>query len=337
MATSIAPASAPYTTRAAVSATALRARAGRASTAQSPKDDQVVTRALPKRTSRRGMPTIAAKAPPEAPSRARPSTPLASRKSAWTAGMRANQFETRTPWMKKTTATETRADFSRCVSFLARDRAVGGGGHEPRVLGQSTRAVARPGGLDRPAPPLDLGRGELDVETPLLHVDVHDVAVSQDRDGPSVRGLRRDVADHEAVRRPREAPVRHEGHGIAQPRALQRARHVQHLAHAGSALRPFPADHDDVARLHLPLLHGREGVLLAIEDERGPPVRRLRLARHLGHAAFRGQVAAQDGDASVSFQGLGQGANDLLAGRFRGPARLLADRPARDRELLLVQ
>ena len=124
MATSIAPASAPYRTRAAASAAALRARAGRARTAHSPNDDQVVTRALPNRTSRRGMPTIAAKAPPEAPRRARPSTPLASRSSAWTAGMRASQFETRTPWMKKTTATETRADFSRSVSLPARDRAV---------------------------------------------------------------------------------------------------------------------------------------------------------------------------------------------------------------------
>ena len=57
--------------------------------------------------------------------------------------------------------------------------------------------------------------------------------------------------------RAREAAVGHERHRIAQAGAHQRARHAEHLAHAGPAARPLVPDDDDVAGLNRLLLHGR--------------------------------------------------------------------------------
>ena len=76
----------------------------------------MVTRALPKRISSGGMPTIAVKAPTAAPSKANPRTELDRPRSRCTAAMRASQLETRIPWMRKTSATETRADLSRSAT-----------------------------------------------------------------------------------------------------------------------------------------------------------------------------------------------------------------------------
>jgi hypothetical protein len=59
------------------------------------------------------MVMMAVKAPTAAPSRAKPRTELERARSRWTAGMRESQLETRIPWIRKTTATEMRADFSR--------------------------------------------------------------------------------------------------------------------------------------------------------------------------------------------------------------------------------
>ena len=59
---------------------------------------------------------------------------------------------------------------------------------------------------------------------------------------------------------------------LAEPGALERAGHVEHLAHAGAALGPLVADHDHVVGLDLALLDRLEGVLLALEDARGTAV-----------------------------------------------------------------
>src|SRR5438093_48679 len=85
------------------------------------------------------------------------------------------------------------------------------------------------------------------------------------RPRPADRRLGRDVADHEAVRGAGEAAVGHQRDAPAEPGALDRARDVEHLAHAGAALRPLVADHDEVARLEPAGLHRDEGVLLAVE------------------------------------------------------------------------
>ena len=67
------------------------------------------------------------------------------------------------------------------------------------------------------------------------------------RDRPAERRLRRDVADHEAVRGAGEASVGHERDVVAEAAADERRGDRQHLAHARAAARPFAADDDDVA------------------------------------------------------------------------------------------
>ena len=68
-------------------------------------------------------------------------------------------------------------------------------------------------------------------------VDVDDdrVAVAHERDRPAAERLRRDVADHQPVRRAGEAAVGDQRHLVAEALADERRRDVQHLAHAGAA------------------------------------------------------------------------------------------------------
>src|SRR6185436_13577330 len=120
----------------------------------------------------------------------------------------------------------------------AGDGAIGCTPDEARVLRQGAPGVARLRALDALEPLLDLGGRKLHVELTLLDVDHDRVAVTKRRD-------RRDR--------------------VAEARALERAGHVQHLAHTRPALGTFPADDDDVVRLDLPGLHGRERILLALE------------------------------------------------------------------------
>ena len=73
------------------------------------------------------------------------------------------------------------------------------------------------------------------------------VAVAHGRERAAAERLGRDVADHQAVRRAREAAVGDQRDLVAEPFADERRGHVQHLAHAGAAGRALVADHDDVA------------------------------------------------------------------------------------------
>ena len=66
-----------------------------------------------------------------------------------------------------------------------------------------------------------------------------DVAVAHGRERPAARGLGRDVADHQAARGAREAPVGDERDRLAEPGADDGRGDAQHLAHA-RARRPAP-------------------------------------------------------------------------------------------------
>src|SRR3546814_16282128 len=76
------------------------------------------------------------------------------------------------------------------------------------------------------------------------------------------------MADAEASRRAREAPVGDQRHLFAHALAVKRRRGRQHLAHAGAALRPFVADDDDRTFLDLTRLARGEAILLALEHMR---------------------------------------------------------------------
>src|SRR3989449_2733770 len=109
-------------------------------------------------------------------------------------------------------------------------------GDEARVLRHHAPRVAWLRRLHRAQPLLDLGRGQLDVQPPLLDVEHDRVAVPHGGDRPADRGLRRDVRDHDAVRGAREAPVGHERDARPEAGSLQGARHGQHLPHPRPSL-----------------------------------------------------------------------------------------------------
>src|ERR1043166_6057723 len=100
----------------------------------------------------------------------------------------------------------------RIARLLGRSARMGDGTVERRpdllgVLPQITRGELSLSRLPILAPPLQLLCGELHIQRAFFRTDLHDVAVAQEPDRPADRRLRPDVADAEAARRAREAPV----------------------------------------------------------------------------------------------------------------------------------
>ena len=121
-----------------------------------------------------------------------------------------------------------------------------------RVLGEDALARSFGAGADQPASRLASSSSEISrFSVAALDVERDRVAVAHRRDRAAVRRLRRDVADHQAVRRAREAAVGDQRDLLADALADERAGHVQHLAHARAAGRALVADHDHVAGLDL--------------------------------------------------------------------------------------
>mmetsp|Transcript_2185 Transcript_2185/g.4232 ORF Transcript_2185/g.4232 Transcript_2185/m.4232 type:complete len:511 (-) Transcript_2185:279-1811(-) len=160
-------------------------------------------------------------------------------------------------------------------------------------------------GLLRTRRPRGQSRSELLVrhvhrERARLRVERDDVAVAHQRDWPSDGRLRRDVADHDAVRRAREAAVGHECDVLAQAAADQRAAGHEHLRHAGAALWPFVAHDHHVALADGPADDRFVRVVLLVEAARRAAVVHVLLARELAHGRLRTQVAVQHEDVVAS-------------------------------------
>ncbi len=206
---------------------------------------------------------------------------------------------------------------------------------EARVLREDAGRRPGRGGPVRPAARGEVGLADLDVEAAGHDVERHGVAVLHERDRPAGRGLGRDVPDHEAVRRAREAAVRHERDGLAEALAHERRRHGEHLGHARRALRALVADHDDVAGLDPARLDGRERRDLAVEDARRTRVAHPLVSRELHDRALGRERAAQDREPAVRLERLRDGADDLLPRRLDGVVRLVEERPAGDRHRVL--
>src|SRR5207247_7129726 len=86
---------------------------------------------------------------------------------------------------------------------------------------------------------------------------------------------------------------------------------VEHLPHSRTAFRPLIANDEHIAARDMAGEDGVEAVLLAVEDPRrtGHP-RRLH-ARDLRHAPFTREVAAQDGEMTLSIERSVPRADDL--------------------------
>src|SRR3954452_9979631 len=192
-------------------------------------------------------------------------------------------------------------------SFGGRGDARGiAGEHALRVPPRWRHDVVQPGG--------DLVVGEEDAQLARFDVELDRVAVAQRGDRPAPRGFGGDVPDHQAVGRARETAVRDQSHFVAEALADERGRDVQHLAHPGPACWALVTDDDDVTGLDAPRFHGREALVLGIEDARRTGVEEALVPGELHDTALRREVAAQDREPARRLEGSLDRDDHLLAG-----------------------
>src|SRR5699024_11222732 len=118
------------------------------------------------------------------------------------------------------------------------------------------------------AAPGELLLGDVELEQALVHVDDDAVAVLDQADQPALGRLRGDVADGDAAGAPGEPAVGDQGAGLPELAALEERRGVEHLLHAGTALRALVADDHHVPGLHRLFEDLLDRLLLRVADHR---------------------------------------------------------------------
>ena len=188
------------------------------------------------------------------------------------------------------------AELTRRAYFASRPRSAFGGGG---VHARSRRSI------------VSCEHAELDR---LAHgVDDDRVAVLDDRDRAADGGFGRHVADDEAVAAAGEPAVRDQRDLAAETAADDGAGRAQHLGHARRALRPFVANHDDVAGHDDAVDDRAQRVVLAVEHARAALEPRAFLARDLRDGAFGREVAVEHGEMAVGLDRIVERPNDRLA------------------------
>ena len=195
------------------------------------------------------------------------------------------------------------------------DAALGAGGRELAVQAEPALLELGLGALPLLETRLDLLVGHEQVELLVIDVDLDGVAVMDDGDRAALCRLRGDMADEAAVVRAGEAAVGDERHAGSQLRVgadgLAGVEHLRHTAAAGA----FVADEDGVAGLHLAVQDSGDALLLTVVGlgAQGGFKHVLGAGGVLDDAAFRSQIALQDGDAAVGALGVVEAVDDVLA------------------------
>ena len=206
------------------------------------------------------------------------------------------------------------------------------------VFGQRAPGVARLDRLPGAAARLQFRGGDEQADAALLCVNTNFVPVFHQRQRPARIGLRRDVADHKAVRPAGKTAVGDQGDVAAQALAGDGAGGGEHLPHAGTAARPFVADDDDVALDHGAVKYFFQRRLLGMEDARPALEAEAFPARDFGDGALRGQVAVKDDQMAVLLDRIGEGADDFLQRRIgRHGGQILRQGFAGDGQAAAVQ
>lgn len=154
------------------------------------------------------------------------------------------------------------------------------------------------------------------VEPSRLGIDNDLVAVADETNGAALLSLGHNMSNQEAVGATGEAAIGDESHVVAEAGAHDGGRGLEHLDHAGGALGALVADNDNclLALLDLAALKGLTEGVLAVEGACSTLEAEALLAGDLTDGAAGGQRAAEDLDVAGGLDGVGEGADDLLAG-----------------------
>mmetsp|Transcript_46316 Transcript_46316/g.144899 ORF Transcript_46316/g.144899 Transcript_46316/m.144899 type:complete len:355 (+) Transcript_46316:1223-2287(+) len=211
------------------------------------------------------------------------------------------------------------------------DAALGGGADELGVLVKRALGVFEGGRRPALAALLEHLVVEEHVDGAASGVDDDGVAVLEEGDVAADLGLRRDVADDEAVGAAGEAAVGDERDVVAEAGAHDGGGGLEHLRHAGAALGALVAQHHHGALGDLLGVDGLDHVVLRVVDLGGAGEAQALLARDLGDGALGGEVAVEDLDVAGVLDGVAERADDLLAlGEAREIGEVLGHGLARD-------
>jgi len=180
------------------------------------------------------------------------------------------------------------------------------------VFGQHTPGVARLGGFPGGFAFLYFGGGDFQRQEAFFRVDGDGVAIFDKGDRPAHVGLGGDVANDKAVAAAGEPAVSNEGDVLAQALAHDGGGGGEHFAHAGTAAGSLVADDDDITFDNGAIEDGGHGEFLGVEDAGAAGELQTFLAGDFGHGPLDGQVAAQNDEVAVLFNGLVQRPDDGL-------------------------
>ena len=142
----------------------------------------------------------------------------------------------------------------------------------------------------------------------VVGVDGDGIPILDQRQQPTLLGLRCDVPDDEAVGSAGETVIGDQGHALAQAHAHDGRGDREHLAHTRSAFRPLVTDDHHLAGFHLAALNAGQGLLFrVVADGRSAELGSL-FAGDLGHCALLGQVAVEQKTCFLAHRMHGQDA-----------------------------
>ena len=156
------------------------------------------------------------------------------------------------------------------------------------------------------------------------------------RDRAADRRLRPDMADAEAARGAGETSVGDQRDLLALALAVERRGGGEHLAHAGTAARAFPADDENVAFLVFLVLDRVEAGFLAVEATRRAGEFQLLHAGDFDDGAFGREIALEADHAAGREQRLIGRTHDVLVRIPFHVLHVLGDRAAGDGQAIAV-
>src|SRR5450755_1955128 len=157
---------------------------------------------------------------------------------------------------------------------------------------------------------------------------VNDVSILHGANRPAQRGLRRNVSGHQPTSRAAESSVSEESNRTTEPLTHNRRSHSEHLAHPRTTLRPFVANHHNIACLDLLRGHRCHRVFFGFEHARRPAMLPSFVPADLGPTSFWGKITLENHQPTSSLQRLGERSDHFLPGSLNRALGLGPNREA---------